>query len=78
MVTIHEASSRSEVLDFIKFPFELYKGNSNWVPPLIHDDMVTLRKNPAFSYCDKRYWVAKRDGKIIGRIAGILSRAENE
>ncbi|MBK8562610.1 MAG: hypothetical protein IPN76_04510 [Saprospiraceae bacterium] len=78
MVTIHEASSRSEVLEFLKFPFELYKDNPYWVPPLIHDDMVTLRKNPAFEYCDKCYWVAKKNGKIVGRIAGILSKAENQ
>lgn len=77
-VTIHEASSRKEILEFIKFPFELYKNNPCWVPPLIHDDMVTLRKNPAFEYCDKCYWVAKQNGKIVGRIAGIVNKAEDE
>ncbi len=66
------------MLDFIKFPFELYKDNPYWVPPIIHDEVVTLRKNPAFEFCDKRYWVAKQNGKIVGRIAGILSRAENQ
>lgn len=78
MVTIHEASSRSELLDFIKFPFKLYEGNPCWVPPIIYDEVVTLRKNPAFEHCDKCYWVAKKAGKIVGRIAGIVNRAENE
>jgi GNAT superfamily N-acetyltransferase len=71
MVTIHEVSSRSELLDFIKFPFSLYKDNPYWVPPIIHDEVVTLKKNPAFEYCDKCYWVAKQDGKLMGRIAGL-------
>jgi GNAT superfamily N-acetyltransferase len=78
MVTIHEASSKSEIKDFIKFPFGLYEGNPYWVPPIIHDDMVTLRKNPAFEHCVKCYWVAKKNGQIVGRIAGIVNRLENE
>ena len=78
MVTVHEASSKSEIKDFINFPFSLYEGNANWVPPIIYDEMVTLRKNPAFEHCGKCYWVAKKNGKIVGRIAGIISRGENK
>ncbi len=61
---------------FIDFPFKLYSGNENWVPPLKYDEMNTLRsdRNPAFEYCDARYWLAYRNGKVVGRIAGIINR----
>lgn len=75
-MTIDQVSSRSELLDFITFPFSLYKHNPYWVPPLIRDEVATLAKNPAFEHCDKRYWVARRGGKTLGRIAAIVNRAE--
>ena len=36
------------------------------------------QKNPAFSYCDARCWLAERDGEIVGRIGAIRSRKANE
>ena len=78
MITIHEVSSRSDLMKFIKFPFSLYSDNPFWVPPIIYDEIVTLKKNPAFEHCKKCYWIAKRDDKVVGRIAGIINRAENK
>jgi hypothetical protein len=47
---------------------------------LIFDELNTLRKdkNPAFEYCEAEYWMAFRDGKIVGRIAGIINHKANE
>jgi len=72
---VKEVSSRKELKQFIRFPFSLYKNHPCWVPPLIFDELHTLRrdKNPAFEYCDARYWLAYQDGKIAGRIAGIIN-----
>ena len=52
------------------------RANRCWVPALEFDEMNTLRrdKNPAFEYCDTRYWMAFRDGLPVGRIAGIINR----
>ena len=60
---------------FNRFPFSLYKGCPQWVPPLLTDEMGTLRpdKNPAFEYCRARYWIAYKDGRPVGRIAGIVN-----
>lgn len=70
---IHEVNTKKELRAFIKFPFSLYKGNKYYVPPLIDFELSTLRKdkNPAFDQADASYWVVKKDGKIVGRIAGI-------
>ena len=75
-ITIHEVSSRRELKQFVKFPFKLFANSKYWVPPLISDEMKCLRKdvNPSFDYCEAKYWLAKREGEIVGRIAGIINQ----
>ncbi len=73
-LAIKEISSKKELKQFIKFPFGLYKDNPYYVTPLIEFEMSTLlkEKNPAFDHSEAKYWVAERDGKIVGRIAAIV------
>ena len=77
MVDIVEVKSRKQLKEFIYFPFRLYEDNPYWVPPLIMDEYNTLdkRKNPAFEYCDATYWLAYKNGELVGRIAGIQNHA---
>ena len=77
---IHEIQTKKELISFIKFPFSLYKDNKYYVPPLIDFELGTLRKdkNPAFENADAAYWVVKKEGKIVGRIAGIKIDQELE
>lgn len=72
--------TKANLKAFTKFQIDLYKGNDCFVPPLISDDVATLSpdKNPAFDFCDSRYFMAYRDGKPVGRIAGIINRQVNE
>jgi len=78
-IEIHRVASRGDLLKFIKFPFELYKDNKFWCPPLIFDDVNTLtKKNPALEYCEVEYWLAYREGKIVGRVAGIINPKANQ
>jgi hypothetical protein len=65
---------------FVKFPFSIYKGNPYWVPPLIKDELQTLDKdtNPAFEHATARFFLAYKDGKIVGRIAAIINSYEVE
>jgi len=74
-VTIKEISSRRDLKKFIYFPDQLYKGNPYRVPPLRFSELTNLRrdKNPAFEFCDVKFWLAYKDGKIAGRIAGIIN-----
>ena len=75
MITIVEADSKRRLKDFIKFPFALYKNHPYWVPPLISDELETFdkTKNPAFHSADAHFYLAYRDGKIVGRIAAIIN-----
>ena len=75
-IEIREVVTGRDLKKFIRFPFQLYQDHPCWVPGLEFDEMNTLRsdKNPAFEYCDARFWLAYRDGIPVGRIAGIVNR----
>lgn len=72
--------TRSELKRFINYEIDLYKDNKYYVPPLVFDDLNTLspKKNPAFDFTDAAYFMAYRDGKPVGRVAGIINRRLNE
>ncbi len=79
-IVIKEVSSPRELKQFVEFQYTLYKGNKYWVPPVWNDEIKSLRPktNPAFDFCDTKFWLAYRDGKIVGRVAGIINRRFNE
>lgn len=70
---IQELSTKKELISFVKFPFSLYNGNANYVPPLMEFELSTFLKdkNPAYEHSQAKFWVVKKDGEIAGRIAGI-------
>lgn len=72
--------TKSNLKKFTQFQIDLYKGNPYFVPPLVSDDLGTLspKKNPAFDFCDAVYFMAYKDGKPVGRIAGIINHQVNE
>ena len=78
MITIQEAKTKSELKEYIKFPFKLYKNNKNWVPPLITDELEGFdkEKNPAFETAEAYFYVAKRNNEIVGRITAIINWSE--
>lgn len=80
MIEIRKVDSKKELKRFIHFPNELYKGSRQWVPALDFDEMETLRKdkNPAFEHCKAEYWLAYKDNKVVGRVAGIINFVANE
>ena len=79
-VVIKKVTSNDDLMKFIHFSIDLYKGNDYFVPPLIYDERATLNrsKNPAFDHCDATYFLAYRGGEIVGRIAAIINHKSNE
>ena len=75
-IDVVEVASRKQLRSFIQFPYKLYKNHPYWVPPLYQDEWMILQKdkNPAFEHCKSKYWLAYQDGKIVGRIAGIINQ----
>lgn len=80
LVTVKEVNSIRGLRAFIRFPFQLYRGNPFWVPALRSDDLNTLRrdKNPAFEFCESKYWLAYQNGRVVGRVAGIINHRHIE
>ena len=78
MIQIKEAVTKSELTDYIKFPFSLYKDNQFWVPPIIADELETFdkTKNPAFENAEAYFYLAYRNNQIVGRIAAIINWEE--
>lgn len=79
-LSLKEVSSKTDLKKFVAFSYSLHAGNKYWVPPLRFDEMNTLSKtvNPAFDFCEAKYWMVFNDGKIVGRIAGIINNRYNE
>lgn len=82
MVEIREIQpTKRNLLKFVHFPIDtLYRDSKYFVPPLVTDELNTLRpdKNPAFDFCEAVYYLAYRDGKIVGRVAGIINHVCNK
>ena len=79
-VEIKKVTTKSELKRFIRFNHEFYKDNPYSVPDL-YDDMLNTfspKKNAAFEFCEADYFLALRDGKIVGRVAAIINRRANE
>ncbi len=74
-VQIKQVKTIRGLKEFVKFQYRLYAENPYWVPPLFIAEMDSLRwdKNPAFESCEAAYWLAYKNGVMVGRIAGIIN-----
>ncbi len=66
--------------EFLGFPYRLYAGHPVWVPPVRMSDAVLMdrRKNPFFLHAEAQHFLARRGGRVVGRIAAIENRRHNE
>jgi len=79
-VIIREVTSKKDLKRFIWFGINLYKNCEFAAPPLAMDDLLNLSKgkNPALDFCDTALFIAYKNDKIVGRIAGIINPISNE
>lgn len=64
--------------EFVQLPLKMYKGNRYFVPPFYADEMAMFTdKNIYSKMCDHAFFIAKRDGKVVGRIQGIIQNKFN-
>ena len=79
-ITIKKVTTKRDLKRFIRFNYELYKGNAYSVPDL-YDDMLNTfnrKKNAAFEFCEAEYFLAYKDGKLVGRVAAIINHRANQ
>lgn len=79
-IEIRRIETKRELEKFVDFRTELYKDDPCAVPYLFMDEMDTLNKekNPSFAFCEAEYYMAYRDGKVVGRVAAIINHRANE
>ncbi len=79
-IQIIEVQSQRELQQFIQLPYELYRKDPLWVPPLkvMMKDLLSKKKNPFFEHATSAYFIAQQNGKVVGRIAAIHNRGYNE
>lgn len=79
-IEIRKVETKRELKSFIRYNYELYKNNPYSVPDLYEDMLATFsaEKNPAFEFCEADYFLAYREGRIVGRVAAIINHRANE
>lgn len=79
-VYVREVSTRKDLDEFVKFPIALYSGNEQFVPEMANDVRGSFdpKKNHGLSFTEVQAFLAVKDGKTVGRIAGIINSRANK
>ncbi len=79
-VVVRPVHSARDLERFIALPYRLHRGDPHWVPQLRMDvrTMLSRTKNPFFQHSSAEYYLAERDGDVVGRIAAIQNRQHND
>lgn len=78
---IIEVKDTSGQKKFVELPFQLYKGNEYWVPPIKSQEYNIFQEktNPSLKFCEAAFWIATDDhNRTIGRIGAIKHNPYNE
>lgn len=79
-VEIRKVESKKDLRAFIEFHYDLYKDSPYDVPSLYSDELNTLSKdrNAAFDFCEAEYYLAYKEGRLVGRVAAIINHRAND
>jgi GNAT superfamily N-acetyltransferase len=79
-VEVRETSGFRDMREFVNLPFRLHSNHPLWVPPLKLERHMYLSKrmNAFFSHGEGAYFLARRDGRAVGRITAHINRSFNE
>lgn len=78
MVTVREVKSSRDIKKFIELPLKMYRGVKQFAPPLYSDEKKLILAGGKPDISESVFFLAERDGEVVGRIQGILQRQYNE
>lgn len=79
MIHIEKVMNKHELQTFIAFPSSLYQDDLNWIPPLFVERNEHLSaKNPGTEHIIWQAWVAKKAGRVVGRITAQIDTLHRE
>jgi GNAT superfamily N-acetyltransferase len=75
-IQLQEVRTRRDLKAFVRFPWQVYRGDRNWVPPLISERVAYLTpgKNPLLRNADMALFLARRQGRVVGTIGTLLDK----
>ena len=73
---IHPVESKDDLRQFIELPYQLYKNDPVWVPPLRSEQwsQFDAKRNPMLDHCTYKLFLAREDGRVFGRISAFTDR----
>jgi len=79
-IEVVPADNKKALKEFVELPYRLYRGNAYWAPPLrlAVKELLDREKHPFYANADAEFFLAKRDGRTIGRVAAIVDRNHNK
>jgi hypothetical protein len=80
MVHLREVKHYKDLKTFIKLPYKIHRNHKEWLPPLLTDEYKVFdkKKNHLFEKCDTIMYLAYKEGKVVGRIMGIINHVYNK
>lgn len=77
MIEVYEVKTGKDIREFIEFPLRLYKNCPYFVPPLYGDEKKLLKSGGENENASAVFLLAKKDGKTVGRIQGLIQKQHN-
>ncbi|WP_164040472.1 N-acetyltransferase [Serratia marcescens] len=79
MIRVEKVLSKRELKEFIAFPSQLFRDDPNWIEPLhVEREEHLSKKNPGTDHIEWQAWVAKKQGKVVGRITAQIDALHRE
>lgn len=78
-VDVQPIQTRSDHRQFLKFPWSVYRDYPMWVPPLLMDrrKLMDRKKNPFYKHAEAEFFLARKNGRVVGRIGAIINHNHN-
>ncbi len=78
-LVVKPVETRAERKQFLELPWQINRGNPNWVPPLRQnqEELVGYRRHPFYDDAEGQTFIALSGGKPVGRVMAILNHCHN-
>lgn len=78
-ISVHPVASRRDRKQFLLFPWQHYRGDPNWIPPLRQNqkELVGFARHPFYDDAEAQAFLATRNGEVCGRILALVNHAHN-
>ncbi|HEU4760009.1 MAG TPA: hypothetical protein VFT91_08525, partial [Dehalococcoidia bacterium] len=78
-MTVTPVAGRDDLDAFIRLPWRLYRGDHNWVPPLLRlqRELFSPQHDPFYQHADVQLFLARRDGQVVGRVSAQVDHEHN-